>query len=139
MIEFHYEFDFELKQPEYYESWIRRIVSSENAVTDAITYIFCNDDYLLEINKKYLDHDFYTDVISFQYIDNQVVNGDIFISIDRIRENSQIFKVDEEHELRRVMAHGVLHLLGYKDKSEQDALLMKRKENEKLELFHVEC
>jgi rRNA maturation RNase YbeY len=93
---------------------------------------------LLELNKKYLNHDTYTDIISFDYTDGRTIAGDIFISVDRLRENAQLFAVTFTEELRRVMAHGILHLMGYKDKSKNEIMTMRDKESEKLRLFHVE-
>lgn len=138
MIEFHYELDFQLPNETDYGHWLRRIISSEDAFLDHLNYIFCTDEYLLEINRKHLYHDYYTDVISFQYADNQNVKGDIFVSLDRIKDNSKTLNVKSDVELRRVMAHGLLHLLGYMDKTDDDRKEMRLKENEKLEMFHVE-
>jgi rRNA maturation RNase YbeY len=103
-----------------------------------LDYIFCDDEYLLKINQDYLDHDTYTDIITFPYGDLNVIAGDIFISVERVKENAVNFRVDFELELKRVMAHGVLHLLGYGDKSEEEVLQMRLKEDEKIKLFHVE-
>lgn len=138
MIEFHYELDFQLPNEPDYVRWLKALINSEDAFLDDLNYIFCTDDYLLEINRKHLNHDYYTDVISFQYADSQNVKGDIFISIDRIEENSRNLKINRDIELRRIMAHGLLHLLGYKDKTDEDTVIMRHKENEKLEMFHVE-
>ena len=138
MISFNYESDFELDTESHYEKWIQRIIESENKQEGEISYVFCDDEYLLEINQKYLDHDYYTDIISFDYSVANELHGDIFISIDRVRENANDFKVTFHNELLRVMAHGVLHYCGYKDKSEEESVLMRTKENETILLFHVE-
>ncbi len=138
MIEFHYELDFHLQSEADYVRWLRAIINSEDSFLVHLNYIFCTDSYLLEINNEHLKHDYYTDVISFQYADNQNVKGDIFISLDRIDENSRNLNIDKGIELRRVMAHGLLHLLGYNDKTDEDTVIMRFKENEKLEMFHVE-
>ncbi|RTE54846.1 rRNA maturation RNase YbeY [Arenibacter aquaticus] len=138
MIDFHFECDFELKEFNYYADWIGRIIVSEGDVLGKLDYIFCDDEYLLGINRQYLNHDTYTDIITFPYEEVGGISGDIFISIDRVRENAKEYRVDFETELKRVMAHGVLHLLGYGDKSEEEAVLMRSKENEKIKLFHVE-
>lgn len=138
MIEFHFETKFELKNEVDYSDWIARVIHSENATVGNLNYIFCDDTYLLVLNKNHLDHDTFTDIISFDYSDKGVVSGDIFISIERVRENSELFKEEFSMELLRVMAHGVLHLLGYNDKNENDIVLMRKKENEKIKLFHVE-
>lgn len=138
MITFNYELDFSLEQEDQYEAWIDSILASEGFNTGEINYIFCTDEYLHEINVKYLDHDTLTDIISFDYTENQVVSGDIFISIDRVKENAADFDVAFDLELLRVMAHGVLHYCGYKDKSEAEETLMRQKEDEKIKMFHVE-
>lgn len=138
MITFNYELDFSLQQEDQYEAWISSILASEDFLIGEINYIFCTDEYLHEINVKYLDHDTLTDIISFDYTENQVVSGDIFISIDRVKENAAEFEVAFDQELLRVMAHGILHYCGYKDKSEKDEALMRQKEEEKMKMFHVE-
>ncbi|WP_060875278.1 rRNA maturation RNase YbeY [Myroides odoratus] len=138
MITFNYELDFSLEQEDQYEAWIESIIASEGFLTGEINYIFCTDEYLHDINVKYLDHDTLTDIISFDYTENQVVGGDIFISIERVRDNAADFEVAFDVELLRVMAHGVLHYCGYKDKGEADEALMRQKEEEKMKMFHVE-
>jgi len=138
MIEFNYEVDFELATSTNYADWITRIIISENLLLNRIDYIFCDDSYLLSINQKYLNHDTYTDIITFDYTDGNNIAGDIFISIERVKENAHNFEVDFIKELHRVMAHGVLHLLGYSDKNEEDIAEMRKKEEEKMKLFHVE-
>ena len=137
-INFYSENEFQLEEEISYESWIERVIESENKKLEEISYIFCDDDYLLDINMKYLDHDTYTDIISFDYSVGNILQGDIYISIDRVEENSREFNVSFEEELRRVIIHGVLHLCGYKDKTEEESALMGLKEEEKLKLFHVE-
>lgn len=138
MITFNYELDFSLQKEEQYEAWIESIIASEGFLTGEINYIFCTDEYLHDINVKYLDHDTLTDIISFDYTENQVVGGDIFISIERVKDNAVDFEVAFDVELLRVMAHGVLHYCGYKDKGEEDEVLMRQKEEEKMKMFHVE-
>jgi rRNA maturation RNase YbeY len=91
--------------------------------------IFCSDEYLLDVNKKYLNHDYYTDIITFDYVEDKIISGDIFISSDRVRENANQFNVSFEMELFRIIIHGILHLLGYKDKTKKDKSLMTEKEN----------
>ncbi|AYN66066.1 rRNA maturation RNase YbeY [Euzebyella marina] len=137
MIEFHFEIDFELDESKY-SDWLTRICQSEKSTVGDLNYIFCTDEYLLDINQKYLSHDTFTDIITFDYCEGDSVSGDVFISVDRVKDNAVDFKVSFDQELNRVMAHGVLHLLGFKDKSAEDAVLMRRKENEKMEMFHVE-
>lgn len=137
MISFNYELDFALENEQAYEDWLSEVITSENKTEGEINYIFCDDDYLLEINQQYLDHDTLTDIISFDYSIGNDLHGDIFISIDRVKENALDFKVSFEEELRRVLVHGVLHYCGYKDKSENDEKLMRQKEDEKMKMFHV--
>ena len=138
MIDFHFETDFELKDTSKYSDWVTRIITAHKRKHSQVDYIFCDDEYLLEINQKYLDHDTYTDIITFDYTEEKVIGGDIFISVDRLKENASKFKVAFDDELLRVMSHGVLHLLGYKDKSEEDSDVMRKKENECINMFHVE-
>lgn len=138
MISFNYELEFQLENEEQYSSWISNVISSENKKEGDINYIFCDDEYILEINKQYLDHDYYTDIISFDYSVGNELHGDIFVSIERVRENAVEFGVTFDEELKRVLAHGVLHYCGYKDKTEEEELLMRSKEDEKIKMFHVE-
>ena len=137
MITFNYETDFELGNEEKYSSWISAIIASENKSEGDINYIFCDDEYLHQINVEYLDHDTLTDIISFDYTIGNEIHGDIFISVERVQDNATDFNVSFANELLRVMAHGVLHYCGYKDKSEEDEQLMRSKEEEKIKLFHV--
>ena len=138
MISFNYETDFELKNEAQYEDWISRIIESEGFDEGEINYIFCDDEYLHKINVEYLDHDTLTDIISFDYTVGNVLQGDIFISIERVRDNANDFNVSFDEELKRVLSHGVLHYCGYKDKSPKDEALMRSKEEEKMQMFHVE-
>lgn len=121
-------------------SWYKNVCSVEHKVLGAVTVVLCSDDYLLEMNKQYLQHDYYTDIITFDYTEEDVVSGDLFVSVDRVRENAVDLNLVFEEELHRVCVHGLLHLCGYKDKSEADELLMRSKEDEMLRLrvFHVE-
>jgi rRNA maturation RNase YbeY len=118
--------------------WLSRVAESEGYSLSALSYIFCNDQYLLDLNQTYLSHDTLTDIITFDYVEGTIVSGDIFISVDRLKENAAIFKVSFEEERLRVMAHGLLHLMGYKDKTAEDQEVMSNKENEKIKMFHVE-
>lgn len=138
MINFNYESDFTLNDETLYSKWISRIISSEQKSEGEINYIFCDDDYLHKINLEYLNHDDLTDIISFDYSVGNEIHGDIFISIERVIENASDFNVPFDSELLRVMSHGVLHYCGYKDKSEDDVVVMRNKENEKIQMFHVE-
>jgi probable rRNA maturation factor len=138
MISFNYESDFSLEPEEVYATWIESILESENKILGEISYIFCNDEYLHSINMQYLNHDTLTDIISFDYTEGDIISGDIFVSIERVKDNANDFNVSFNEELKRVLAHGVLHYCGYKDKTDNDALLMRSKEEEKIKLFHVE-
>lgn len=138
MILFNYEIDFKLADEDRFKEWICTIIRSEKHVVGEVNYIFCDDDYLHAINMQYLNHDTLTDIISFDYTEGDVVSGDIFISIERVVENAKDFSVSFDEELKRVLAHGVLHYCGYKDKTKQDEVLMRQKEDEKILLFHVE-
>lgn len=138
MISFNYETDFELENEAQYEDWISRIIESEGYDEGEINYIFCDDDYLHKINVEYLDHDTLTDIISFDYTVGNLIQGDIFVSVERVQDNANDFNVPFEEELKRVLSHGVLHYCGYKDKSPEDEALMRSKEEEKMQMFHVE-
>jgi len=116
-------------------TWLCNVCESENKELDEVSIIFCSDDYLLTMNNEYLQHDYYTDIITFDYcVDNQVV-GDLFISVDRVTDNAKFNQVSFDNELLRVMVHGILHLIGFKDKSDEDSKLMRLKEDEYLNLY----
>ncbi|MBQ0909837.1 rRNA maturation RNase YbeY [Flavobacterium sp. F-328] len=138
MINFNYETDFELDNETAFEQWLSRVIESENKKEGEINYIFCDDDYLHKINMEYLQHDTLTDIISFDYCVGSEINGDVFVSIERVKENASDFDVAFDEELKRVLVHGILHYCGYKDKSDDDEILMRAKEDEKILLFHVE-
>ena len=138
MISFNYETDFTLSNESHYEEWISRIIESEGFDEGEINYIFCDDEYLHKINVEYLDHDTLTDIISFDYTEGNLIQGDIFVSVERVQDNAKDFNVSFEEELKRVLSHGVLHYCGYKDKSPKDEALMRSKEEEKMQMFHVE-
>lgn len=135
MISFHNQtIDFKLKEKTKLKQWIKLITEKEKHILGNITYVFCSDDELLEINIKHLNHNTLTDIITFDYTENNKINSDIFISIDRVLENAKKFNTAFENELHRVMIHGILHLCGYKDKTKSDADLMRKKENWALKL-----
>ena len=138
IINFYSETDFELQEQAGYEAWLKRVIASEDKKLEEVSFIFCDDEYLLEINQKYLDHDTYTDIISFDNCVGNILVGDIFISTERVAENAREYEVDFEEELRRVLAHGILHFCGYSDKSDMESAEMRRKEEEKMRMFHVE-
>lgn len=123
---------YTLKEKTKTKTWLTDIVKNEGKKTGDINIIFCSDEYLLGVNKQYLSHDYYTDIITFNY-NTEKINGDLFISIDRVEENAKINNVSRETELLRVMAHGVLHLLGYKDKTDAETKQIREKENYYLE------
>lgn len=138
MINFNYESEFTLNNEEAVATWLSAVIVSENKTEGEINYIFCNDEYLHKINVEYLNHDTLTDIISFDYTMGNEISGDIFVSVERVLDNSKDYNTSFEEELRRVLVHGVLHYCGYKDKSETDEALMRSKEDEKLVMFHVE-
>ena len=117
------------------EKNIETVLANENRTLGEVNYIFCSDEYLLNINKQYLNHDYYTDVISFDYSEDGIISGDIFISVDTVKDNAKEYEVEFKKELARVMVHGILHFIGYKDKTDEDAKLMRQKENQYLPLF----
>ena len=138
MINFNYETDLALENEDVIASWLSNVISSENKKEGEINYIFCDDEYLHKINVEYLNHDTLTDVISFDYTMGNEISGDCFISVERVKDNANDFNVTFEQEIKRVLAHGILHYCGYKDKTETDEALMRTKEDEKIALFHVE-
>lgn len=138
MINFNYETDFELENETAVMAWLSSVIVSENKKEGEINYIFCDDEYLHKINMEYLNHDTLTDIISFDYSIGNELHGDIFVSVERVIDNALDFKVPFDEELKRVLVHGVLHYCGYKDKTEDDELLMRNKEEEKMRMFHVE-
>ncbi|ALO15696.1 Endoribonuclease YbeY [Salinivirga cyanobacteriivorans] len=115
--------------------WITNTIESENGKVGEINVINCSDDYLLNINKEHLDHHYYTDVITFDYVVGEIISGDIFVSEDRIIQNAQEFDTSSEHEFLRVVIHGVLHLSGYSDHTDEEQKIMRAKEDEYLKKF----
>jgi len=137
VIFFNYHTDFKIDNEQTYKNWITRVILSENKETGEINYIFCNDEELYKINTQYLNHQTLTDIISFDYTEKKRISGDIFISIERVRENASIFNVSFNNELLRVMIHGILHYCGYKDKTQTEQTEIRLKEDEKIKMFHV--
>ena len=129
MISFNYETEFSLENEQQISHWISSVISEEEFREGEINYIFCDDDYLLKLNLEFLNHDTLTDIISFDYTVGKEINGDVYISIERVRDNANDFNVEFIDELNRVMVHGVLHYCGYKDKSEDEEKTMRLKEN----------
>jgi rRNA maturation RNase YbeY len=137
MILFFSETNFQITQKRPIKNWLVYIVKQENKKIGDVNIVFYNDEQLLELNKQYLNHDSFTDIITFDYSNKLVLHGDICISIERVKENALKYNCAFEEELRRVMAHGILHLCGYKDKKNDDITLMKAKEEEALILFNT--
>ncbi len=138
MINFHKEdIDFKAKNILKIKQWLKNVIISEGFQLAEINYIFCTDEYLHKINLEYLDHDTYTDIITFDNSEEEkLIEGDIFVSIERVKENAQTFKTDFNHELNRVLVHGVLHLCGFLDKSDEDEKMMRIKEGFYLNLMN---
>jgi probable rRNA maturation factor len=133
---FQEETRFKLPHPRITSRWIRTVAESENSKLAFINFIFCSDKYLKRINLEYLAHDTFTDIITFDYSDSNGIQGDVFISLERVKENAQKFETNFDEELHRVMVHGVLHLLGYSDKTKAAKSLMRKKEDAYLSLRH---
>ena len=136
MIEFEFiEVEIPGFDSEFFVFTVDSLIISEKFKPGEITIIFCSDDYLLDKNRAYLNHDYYTDIITFDYSENDVVSGDLFISIDRVKDNANTYGISFDNELKRVVYHGILHLCGYKDKTEKDKKEMREKENYYLSQF----
>lgn len=135
MIVFNSLNDFVLENDIQISIWLSEIAEIEGFRIGDVNYIFCSDEYLLDINQKYLNHDTYTDVIGFDYTSGKVLSGDIYISTDRVMENAQTFNEVESDEMRRVIIHGLLHFMGYKDKTDTEAEIMKSKEDKALAVY----
>jgi len=118
------------------KAWIKQTITLYGKKCGNISYIFEDDNQVLNINKQYLNHDYYTDIITFDYVEQDTINGDIVISTDRIKENAKNFNTSFDNELHRVIIHGVLHLLGFNDHSEKENKIMRQKENEALAIFY---
>lgn len=128
MIQFFYENLPESVNTDY-TKWLEGIILSEEKKLGEINYIFCDDEYLLKINQDYLQHDYYTDIITFDYVKGKTISAEIFVSLQRISDNASTLSRNYEEELRRVLAHGILHLAGYKDKTEDEEKQMRNKED----------
>ena len=135
MIDFQYIENNKLSNTEDLNLWLISVIKEEGMLIGELVYVFCNDEYLLKKNIQFLNHNTLTDVITFDYSEEEIISGDILISTERVVENAKIFKVNYLTELNRVMVHGLLHLLGYKDKIEKDANIMRHKENYYLNKF----
>ena len=128
---------FELSQRRKIKEWISTIIDNKGFSTGSINYIFSTDEEILTVNKEFLNHDFYTDIISFDYSDEKIISGDIYISIDRVKENAISYDQDFTLELRRVLIHGILHFLGYKDKTSLEAKAMRTAETDSLKILNL--
>ncbi len=135
-VSFHKEsISFRLANSRALKAWVRAVVESKSQKLGDVAYVFCSDEYLLQMNQEHLKHDYYTDIITFDYTDGDVISGDLFISVDRVKENAIKEAVDFDIELRRVMIHGIMHLLGLKDKKKGDQEAMRLAENQALMMF----
>ena len=121
--------DFVFKGKQFNNKWLRMVAESEIRRIGDISIIFCSDNYILDVNMKYLQHDYFTDVITFDYCEGDKLSGDLFISVDTVRENAKLYNTDFNYELNRVMVHGILHLIGYDDHSQKDKQLIRKKED----------
>lgn len=136
MIDIAYESTPDLSlSSEKLTSWLSSVVEPEGFSLSDLTLIFCSDEHLLKINQDFLEHDYYTDIITFDYCSDDLISGDLFISIDRVIENAKYFNVTFDQELHRVIVHGVLHLCGYQDKSAEEETIMRQKESNALLLM----
>lgn len=135
MITFNYETSFELKDENDVQNWIKKVVSDKGFEVGEINYIFCDDAYLHKLNVEFLQHDTLTDIISFDNSLGRLINGDIFISVERVEDNAKDFKIYFDEELHRVLIHGVLHYMGFKDKSDDEKQEMRNLENNALSLL----
>lgn len=118
-------------------SWLVKLVERHNKKLGELNYIFCSDDYLLKLNQEHLKHDYFTDIITFDYCDKGLISGDLFISVDRVKENAKTFRKTQNNELNRVIAHGLLHLLGFSDKAPEDIVEMRSMEEEALMMLEA--
>ena len=135
MISYHFEnTDFVFRERDLNNRWLRTVAESEMKRIGDIAVIFCSDGYLLDVNRKYLGHDYFTDIITFDYCEGERLSGDLFISVDSVRENAVEYGTEFANELNRVMVHGLLHLIGYDDHTEEDVKTMREKENQYLEI-----
>ena len=138
MINFNYQTDFKLSQEIQYAEWLKTVIENHNCDLGDIEFIFCSDDELLKMNQEYLQHNYFTDIITFDYREGDLISGDIFISVDRVKDNAVSYKVSFTDELKRVLVHGVLHILGYGDKTDEEVKVMREKEDLYTKMFHVE-
>ena len=137
MIDFVYNTDFRLANKEVFSRWLISVANDEGFLIDTLVFLFVDDNEILEMNKKFLKHNYYTDVITFGDLKDKKITGDIAISIERVLDNSKTYGVEFEDELKRVMVHGLLHIMGYNDKASSDKTVMSKKEKKAIKMFHV--
>ena len=137
MIDFVYNTDFRLANKDVFSRWLISVANDEGFLIDTLVFLFVDDNEILEMNKKFLKHDYYTDVITFGDFKDKKISGDIAISIERVLDNSKTYGVEFEDELKRVMVHGLLHIMGYNDKASSDKAVMSKKEKKAIKMFHV--
>ena len=137
MIDFVYNTDFRLSNKEVFSRWLISVAKVEGYLIDTLVFLFIDDNEILEMNKKFLKHDYYTDVITFGELEDKKISGNIAISVERVLDNSKMYGVEFEDELKRVMVHGLLHIMGYNDKASNDKSVMSKKEKKAIKMFHV--
>jgi rRNA maturation RNase YbeY len=138
MIHYHHQTEFLLSNQGLYSNWLLAVIQKEGKVLGELNYIFLSDEALLQMNKEYLNHDYFTDIITFDYCEGDLITGDLFISVDRVADNAKKYHSEFLEELKRVMVHGILHLMGYGDKHEREQVIMRQKEDLYIKMFHVE-
>lgn len=132
------EIKFNLKNKTKLKEWISTVIKKEKLIPGELSYVFCDDETLLKMNQQFLDHNTYTDIITFDYRDGKIVNGEIYVSVERVRDNAATYKTTVEDELHRVMIHGVLHICGYKDKTKAAKELMRKMEDAALKRLKLD-
>lgn len=138
MVNYYFEDTaFKLKAKTKIKNWLKLVAESEVYTLGNVSVIFCSDNYILDINQRFLQHDYFTDIITFDYSEGSKISGDLFISVDSVKENSIEYGTDFENELHRVIVHGILHLIGYDDHTDEDVRIMRSKENYYLSLYDL--
>ena len=137
MIDFVYNTDFQIENQGVFSKWLVEVAAAENCLIHDLVFLFVSDQELLTMNKKYLKHNYFTDVITFGELEDDKISGNIAISVDRVLDNSKTYGVRFDEELKRVMVHGLLHIVGYNDKTKKEKLTMSQKETDALKMFHV--
>ena len=137
MIDFVYNTDFQIENHKDFSRWLMEVAAAENCLIHDLVFLFVSDEELLAMNKKFLKHNHFTDVITFGELDGDKISGNIAISVDRVLDNSKTYGVRFDEELKRVMVHGLLHIIGYNDKTKKEKLTMSQKDTDALKMFHV--